>query len=151
MHLPKDTCATAIGVLSPVKSLLFHSCALKCFKPKSSLSTVLFTANIQRNRSHVVDAVPDPESHGYCWGSNPGLNDCHPRVLPLGHACICRFCNFNYINYEQADCHRHQLVKTSKYTSPARHPSAHDGDCILLSQTHRTSSFQEEHALQDKS
>ena len=34
----------------------------------------------------------------------------------------------------QAECRKHQLVKTSKYTSPARHPSAHDGDCILLSQ-----------------
>ena len=42
------------------------------------------------------------------------------------------------MNYVQADCRTpaHQLVKTSKYTSPARHPSAlaHDGDCILLSQ-----------------
>ena len=34
----------------------------------------------------------------------------------------------------QADCRKHQLVKISKYTSPARHPSAHDGDCILLLQ-----------------
>ena len=47
LHLPKDT----FGVLSRLRVLLFHSCALKCFKPKSSLSTVLFTANIQRNRS----------------------------------------------------------------------------------------------------
>ena len=29
--------------------LLFHSCALKCFKPGSSLSSVLFTANIVPN------------------------------------------------------------------------------------------------------
>ena len=38
------------------------------------------------------------------------------------------------INYVQADCSKHQLVKASKDTSPARHPSVHDGDCILLSQ-----------------
>ena len=42
--------------------------------------------------------------------------------------------NFDSINYVQADCRTHQLVKTSKYTSPARHTSAHDGDGILLSQ-----------------
>ena len=34
----------------------------------------------------------------------------------------------------QADSSTHQLVKTSKYTSTARHPSAHDSDGILLSQ-----------------
>ena len=73
-------------------------------------------------------------SFGSCWGSNPKWNDCQPLVLPLGHACICRSFNFVCINYVQADCCKHQLVKTSKYTSPARHPSAHDGDCILLSQ-----------------
>ena len=73
-------------------------------------------------------------SSGSCWGSNPGQNDCQPRVLPLGHSCICRLCNFDRINYVQADSSTHQLVKTSKYTSPARHPSAHDSDCILLSQ-----------------
>ena len=67
-----------------------------------------------------------------CWGSNPGRNDCHPLALPLGHACIYRWCIFNSIKYLPADCH--QLVKISKYTSPARHPSAHDGNCILLSQ-----------------
>ena len=73
-------------------------------------------------------------SFGSCWGSNPGENDCQPLVLPLGHACIYRTCNLNSTKYLPADCSRHQLVKISKYTSPARHPSAHDGDCILLSQ-----------------
>ena len=38
------------------------------------------------------------------------------------------------INYVQADCSTHQLVKTSEYTSPARHPSANDSNGILLSQ-----------------
>ena len=69
-----------------------------------------------------------------CWGSNPSENDCQPRVLPLGHACIFRSFNFDCISYVQADCSKHQLVKISKYISPARHQSAHDGDCILLSQ-----------------
>ena len=48
--------------------------------------------------------------------------------------CICRSVHFDCINYVQADCSKHQLVKASKYTSPARHPSAHDGDWMLLSQ-----------------
>ena len=52
----------------------------------------------------------------------------------VGHASICRLRNFDRINYVQADSSTHQLVKTSKYTSPARHPSAHDSNCILLSQ-----------------
>ena len=55
-------------------------------------------------------------------------------MLPLGHVCIYRSCNFNSIKYLPAECHRHKLVKISKYTSPARHPSAHDSYCILLSQ-----------------
>ena len=50
LNLPEDTCATAIGMLSRLWVLLIHSCALKCFKPWSSLRTVLFTANIQRSR-----------------------------------------------------------------------------------------------------
>ena len=73
-------------------------------------------------------------SFGSCWGSNPGENDCQPLVLPLGHACTCRSLYFDCINHVQADCLKHQLVKISKYTSPARHRSAHDSYCILLSQ-----------------
>ena len=51
LHLPKDTCATAIGQPSRLWVLLLHSCALKCFKLGSSLSSVLFTANIERSWS----------------------------------------------------------------------------------------------------
>ena len=34
--------------IGQAKLLLFHSCELQCFKPRSSLSSVLFTANIER-------------------------------------------------------------------------------------------------------
>ena len=78
-------------------------------------------------------------SFGCCWGSNPGWNDCHSRALPLSHSCIYRSCNINSIKYLPADCRRHQLVKISKYISPARHPSAHDGYCVLLSQDLKSS------------
>ena len=68
-----------------------------------------------------------------------------------GHSFIYRSCNFTVcIKYVQADCSRHQLVKISIYTSPARHPSEHDGDCILLSQDLKFS-LKEEHALHDTS
>ena len=59
----------AIGMLSRLWVLLFHSCASKCFKPGSSLSTVLFTANIQRNRSQSRRRSTRP---WVTWDSKPG-------------------------------------------------------------------------------
>ena len=76
LHLPKDTCATAICVLSRLCVLLFHSCALKCFKPKSSLSTVLFTARTVRNGMQTVcslqPAFQSSLQHSEVW-IRPGL------------------------------------------------------------------------------
>ena len=54
-HTVVDIFASSEGYMcyciGQAKLLLFHSCELKCFKPGSSLSSVLFTANIERNRS----------------------------------------------------------------------------------------------------
>ena len=86
-------CATAIGQPSRLWVLLFHSRALKCFKPGSSLSSVLLTANIQRSWSQtsrhttqrsvtLVPAVTHPRRVHDCHDSSTTWVTWLPWVVP---------------------------------------------------------------------